>query len=501
MKLSNLDKFNQIVIQIHDNPDADAIGSGYAIYKYFLQKGKNVRFVYGGENELSKSNVKLLVSELNIPVEHIRELEPPELLLTVDCCYGEGNVQHFDARNVAVIDHHNTGRFSDEMTEIRSNLVSCATVCYALLSAEGWDVNKDVSVATALYYGLYMDSNQLSEISHPLDSDMIDFLKYNKPLINRLKNANFSLSDLEIAGKAVAFNNRFLDKYRTGIISSPPCDPNILGLIGDLVIQVDTIDVCIIYSENQSGYKLSVRSSTLEVAANELAIFLTDRIGNGGGHFGKAGGFISKSSFKEVYPDLTLVDYFCKKTEEYYEGYDAIYYDHIPYGPDQFKAYRKKDCLFGYVKAADLFKPGTECVIRTLEGDVVITAGEDIYIMIGTSGEAYPIDKSQFEQKYRPIEDKYSGEFEYTPTVINIEENRSYNLMPYAAACKPLSSSVILARPAEKYTKVFTKWDYNGYMTAKEGDMISCPVNDMQDIYVIRREIFETSYEPCDISC
>ena len=38
-------------------------------------------------------------------------------------------------------------------------------------------------------------------------------------------------------------------------------------------------------------------------------------------------------------------------------------------------------------------------------------------------------------------------------------------------------------------------------MTAKEGDMISCPVNDMQDIYVIRREIFETSYEPCDISC
>ena len=51
MKLSNLDKFNQIVIQIHDNPDADAIGSGYAIYKYFLQKGKNVRLVYGGENE------------------------------------------------------------------------------------------------------------------------------------------------------------------------------------------------------------------------------------------------------------------------------------------------------------------------------------------------------------------------------------------------------------------------------------------------------------------
>lgn len=137
MKLSHLKKFNQIVIQIHDNPDADAIGSGYAIYKYFLQKGKDVRLVYGGENELNKSNVKLLVFELNIPVEHVRELEPPELLITVDCCYGEGNVQRFEARNVAVIDHHNTGRFSDEMTEIRSNLVSCATVCMPCFRRRG----------------------------------------------------------------------------------------------------------------------------------------------------------------------------------------------------------------------------------------------------------------------------------------------------------------------------------------------------------------------------
>lgn len=495
MKLSHLNKFNQIVIQIHDNPDADAIGSGYAIYKYFLQKGKDVRLVYGGENELSKSNVKLLVSELNIPVEHVRELEPPELLITVDCCYGEGNVQRFEARNVAVIDHHNTGRFSDEMTEIRSNLVSCATVCYALLSAEGYDVNKDISVATALYYGLYMDSNQLSEIRHPLDNDMIDFLKYNKSLINRLKNANFSLSDLEIAGKAVAFNNRFMDKYRTGIISSPPCDPNILGLIGDLVIQVDTIDVCVIYSENQSGYKLSVRSSTLEVAANELAIFLTDRIGNGGGHFGKAGGFISRASFNKAYPDTELADYFCKKTEEYFDGFDTVYYSSLPCSPDDFKTYRKKSNIYGYVKTTDVFKKGTEYVIRTLEGDAVITAEDNIYIMIGTVGEAYPIEKVQFEKKYQPVEGEYSGDFDYTPTAINIEENISLDLMPYAHACKPVSSSLILAKPVEKYTKVFTKWDYDGYMTAKEGDMLSCPVGDMEDVYVIKRDIFNSTYE------
>ena len=38
MKLSSLCKYNDIVIQMHDNPDADAMGSGFALYKYFKSK-------------------------------------------------------------------------------------------------------------------------------------------------------------------------------------------------------------------------------------------------------------------------------------------------------------------------------------------------------------------------------------------------------------------------------------------------------------------------------
>ena len=42
-----------------------------------------------------------------------------------------------------MIDHHRTDRKSDEMCEIRSNLISCATVCNSLLSEVGFDVNGD----------------------------------------------------------------------------------------------------------------------------------------------------------------------------------------------------------------------------------------------------------------------------------------------------------------------------------------------------------------------
>lgn len=497
MILSDLDRFSQIVIQVHDNPDADAVGSGYAMYEYFKGKGKDVRLVYGGANLISKSNMKLLLSELDIPIEHITELEAPELLLTVDCQYGQGNVQRFEAQNVAMIDHHNTGAISDEMAEIRSHLVSCSTVVYSMLKDAGFDVNESPKLATALYYGLYMDSNQLSEISHPLDRDMIDFLEYDKPLVTRLKYANFSISELETAGIAITRNN-YIEKHRAAVVCSEPCDPNILGVIGDFVIQVDSIDVCIIYNECVGGYKLSIRSCAMDVAANELASFVTKNVGNGGGHLGKAGGFISSRSFKEKYPDGDIESYLMGRLDEYYSGYEVVRYGESCKTPEMLRRYRKKEAEFGYVISTDLFPAGTQCRIRTLEGDVFITADENIYIMIGYIGEAYPMEKSLFETKYRPLGRPFKKDYEYAPTVIKLDEGRSIPIMPYARACMSGAGAPILAMPLEKYTKVFTRWDYETYMSGCKGDLLCYTDDSNRDVYIVKREIFNATYEIID---
>ena len=45
MKLSDLAAYNPITVQCHDNPDADALASGYALYTYFKESGKDVRFL------------------------------------------------------------------------------------------------------------------------------------------------------------------------------------------------------------------------------------------------------------------------------------------------------------------------------------------------------------------------------------------------------------------------------------------------------------------------
>ena len=161
MKLSSLEKYEEIVIQIHNYPDADAVGSGYALYRYFLSRNKEVRLVYGGRSKITKSNILILIDELKIPLEYINTpgffLAAPELLLTVDCQYGEGNVQHMKASNIAMIDHHNTGRESDDMCEIRSNLVRCSTIVYDMLKAEGYEIK---TVSELLPAGRFQMNNE-----------------------------------------------------------------------------------------------------------------------------------------------------------------------------------------------------------------------------------------------------------------------------------------------------------------------------------------------------
>ena len=46
--LGRLLQYDDIVIQGHDSPDADAIASAYGLYLFFKDKGKKVRMIYGG---------------------------------------------------------------------------------------------------------------------------------------------------------------------------------------------------------------------------------------------------------------------------------------------------------------------------------------------------------------------------------------------------------------------------------------------------------------------
>lgn len=494
MELKTLDKYNEIVIQIHDNPDADAVGSAYAIYRYFISKGKDVRIVYGGRFKISKSNMVMFIKELDIPVEYVYELGNPELLITVDCQYGEGNVTPFAAQNVAMIDHHNTGRRSDKMCEIRSNLVSCTAVCFDMLRSEGVKISQDVDIATALYYGLYMDSNGLSELRHPIEMDMIEELMYNDKLVEKLINSNFSMQEMETAGMAMLRSN-YDEHKRLAMVHSKPCDPNILGVIGDFLLQVDAIDVCIVYNECPEGYKLSIRSCVREISANDLAEFLTEDIGDGGGHVTKAGGFISDKRFVEKYGRVGIDTYFYNRVNAYYEGFELINAENGIKNKKGFVLYKKRPINYGYVKLSEFMPAGELCRLRTLEGDVQFCITDEIYLMIGHRGEAYPIEKRVFESKYTELKEEYTSKLDYLPSLKIVDSDENYDISGRINLCVSNENARIYAKCLTKPAKVFTKWGYDKYMVGNEGDYLCIMENDDKDIYVAKGEIFDEIYK------
>ncbi|MGL4798102.1 MAG: DHH family phosphoesterase, partial [Cellulosilyticaceae bacterium] len=434
MDLNKLLDYDEIVIQCHDNPDADAIGSGFALYTYLQTQGKDVRLIYGGHFKIAKPNLLLMLEHLHIPLIYVQELEKTQLLVTVDCQVKGGNVAFFDATTFAEIDHHvPTGSYF-ELSDIRPNLGSCATLIWDLLRHTDFDLTAHPHVSTALYYGLFTDTNFLTELRHPLDRDMLDAIYYDAPLIRLLKNSNLGMSDLEIAGMTLirCSTNK---NHKFAVLESKPCDPNVLGFISDLAIQVNGILVCIVYFENAQGIKFSVRSCTNEVKANEFASYVANHIGSGGGHIDKAGGFISAKAFEEHYHSTNIETYFHNITREYFESYDIIRATTYDIDITNMPTYVKRPVVVGYMPSTALFASGSPLCIRTLEGDVDFTASPDVYIMVGIEGEAQPIRREKFEKSYITTDDAFDISFSYTPVVKHKLSGETLEIAEFIQPC------------------------------------------------------------------
>lgn len=492
--LQKFDSYQKICIQCHDNPDADALASGYALYRYFENKGKEVHLVYGGKNRITKPNLLLMTKELEIPVQYVEQLPDCDILITVDCQYGSGNVTRFEAEKVAVIDHHQCGMVQNEWHYIRSNLGSCATIVWDMLNSEGFQINDDLKLSTALYYGLYSDTNQFGEMYHPLDRDMKDSLVKNDPLLFQLMNTNLSLEEMNIASEALT-RQKYCKEYKFSVISSDRCDPNILGIISDFAIQVQEIDTCVVFNPNPGGYKLSIRSCVRETKANELAEYLCEGLGNGGGLPNKAGGFIAENLYRQKYGNCDFTEMILQRMNQYYHDFEIIYAKSYEINPDEFSRYQKKNVVVGVAVVSDFIKEGTSILVRTLEGDVNLVVEKDLYLMIGIEGEVYPIKRGKFEKSYRFVEENPHMKIEYAPTVRDNVCGQVYQLMKYMKTCMATGQTKVRAKQLTKNIKVFTLWDELKYYRGVTGDFLVVREDDFHDIYVVKKEIFYETYK------
>ncbi len=503
MKLSDLLVYNEIWIQCHDNPDPDTIASGFALLRFYDSMGQKVKLFYSGKTKISKTNLLIMTDALNIPLEYIspeeaEDTEVPGLLLTVDCQYGSGNVTGFKAKNIAIIDHHPMESGFGTNIRICPGLGSCATLVWEMLCEERFPVYEDRLVGTALYYGLYTDTNQFSELFGSEDLDMRDSLNIDYNIMQRLRKSNLSLRELEVAG--IAMNNYYYNKdHRYAIIKTLPCDSNVLGLIADFLMQVGEIDLCVVYNEVDDGYKLSVRSCTREVNSNELAAYLTQDIGTGGGHYEKAGGFISKKLFESRYIKMDPDEYFKICLSEYCESYEMIYasYYEFPEGKTV-KKYCRVNTPIIIVRPEDFLKAGSMVTLRWGRSTQDIEIAQNEYWALERGGYVQRFSKDIFvkcfERTGEEIPDDYSDVPGF-PTVRDWQDGRVYSLVGYARVCRTKGVLKAEGMRLTRNVKLFPEWGEGRYISGCTGDYLMKSENS-KSFYIEPGAFFEKNYYP-----
>jgi phosphoglycolate phosphatase len=249
-------------------------------------------------------------------------------------------------------------------------------------------------------------------------------------------------------------------------------------------MQVDSLDACVLYSAVSGGIKLSIRSCCREIMANELAAFLCEGCGSGGGNLEKAGGFLKNTE-----------EYLAARLREYTTAFDKIYAGETEIDFASMKRYRKLPIEIGFAKISDMFKDGAKITIRTLEGDIDLLAKENIYVMIGIEGEIYPILREKFEKNYKVLDKKYEPVTEYPPTVIDRYSGDKRSILECAKVCVPINEKIVKARQISRRTKIFTYWDPEKYFSGVPGDFLTANENDLQDCYIVNERIFYKTYE------
>ena len=501
MLLEQLLPFESIAIQCHDDPDADAVASGFGLYCFFERYGKDVRLFYSGSKEIGKPNLKNLTGLLNIPLEYHPEPDfRPDLLITVDAQYGSGNIRKVDAGQVAVIDHHSLDGPPPALSDIRPDLGACSTLVWTLMREAGFDIDPDLGAA--LRYGLFADTGAFAEVRHPLDRDLRDLGRINERIFRQLKNSNLSLSDLALAAAALK-DLRYHPDGGLALLPAPACDPNLLGFISDLAIQTDTVAAAVAFTQLDPGRgRFSIRTDTREMTAVDLARDLTaDGLGSGGGHVDKAGGSLNLSRLRDLWPGRVIQDYIRTRFAGHRQAYRLI--DCSDNGSwrgvdvSGFQVFEKLPTRLAFVPCADLPREKTVRLrLRMLEGDIGIEADEDTYLMIGLTGEVYPIKKDQFQSKYQPTGQPADLELSdsYPPVVVDPDSGLRLSLPELARACLVRGGARVIARRLSEGVKVFTIWDNDNYLRGKAGDWLvrgAAP----NDFYVVTEAIFPRLYK------
>ena len=282
-----------VYIQTHNFPDPDAIASAYGLQELLKSRGIASTICYKGK--IDRYSTDKLRKILNITLENIEDLEhfltDEDEVILVDAQKGNSNIINMTGDEIICIDHHPTyEKYEYRFSDIRPGIGACSTIIAQYFFENGIPMTK--AIATALTFGIRMDTQKLSRGVAKLDIEMLYrmFDDCDQDVIHLLENSNLYFEDLLAYSRAISSIEVFetISFADTG----ENCPEALIASVSDFMLALVEVTFSVVYSRKEEGIKISVRSERPTLDAGKIISKALKGIGSGGGHACMAGGFI-----------------------------------------------------------------------------------------------------------------------------------------------------------------------------------------------------------------
>ncbi len=301
-ELFNLCSGHHVYIQTHNFPDPDAIAAAYGLQKLLKKYHINSTLCYDGAIDIIST--KRMVSMLDIEIVNsnkITDMTKDDYIIIIDGQKYNANFTDLPGNEVACIDHHPTYIPCEYIFSDIQMVGACSTIVASYYKE--LKIKPSKNVATALVYGIKMDTADFIRGGTTFDSDMFAFLypKCDISKIMRLYSNVMQIRDLKAYSTAIN-NIHIFEKCGFAFLDFE-CPDALIATISDFILSLEEVEIAVVYSKRNEGLKFSTRSEIERIDAGKMINRALAGYGSGGGHKTMAGGVIPKENIDSLGED------------------------------------------------------------------------------------------------------------------------------------------------------------------------------------------------------
>ena len=277
------DVFNRedhVLIMISADPDA--LAGAMAVKRLLRYRVQSMTIGY--PNEIRRLSNLEMVKRLNISIERLHTLKCGDYTRKVLIDSQPTHQPCFEKKKFdVVIDHHPvTVDWDAPFIDIRPEYGAVSSMMVEYLRAAG--IKPSVALATALFYGIKVDTQNFEKKALPADG--ISF-RYLFDIANRNLVRKFELTDLrrsELKYFKIALNDFKVSKHRVYVHLGRVRTPDVLVIIADFLNHVDQFDWVIVSGLHGERLVVIFRCDGYRKNAGNLAQKIFGKLGSAGGH-------------------------------------------------------------------------------------------------------------------------------------------------------------------------------------------------------------------------